>query len=143
MLPPCAPRCLGAITAVAGLLVFASAAPAAEVGYLALQDGACDQLVEHVPDADVTYQPGVDVHGNPVTPADLNPPVVMPDTFLIPLELDLFDAFGIPADPDLFEGTIVIGTVELQGKRVTFNGQPLTDPQSEALATLCQHYGAP
>lgn len=122
--------------------VVAAAAQAAEPGYLELDRRACDSLVEHVPDAGVAYQPGVDVHGNPVVPADLNPPIAIPEVFLIPLELDLYDTFGLPDDPTLLEGDVLLGTVRLEGDRVTYNGQELTDPQSRALAVLCQRMEA-
>jgi hypothetical protein len=78
-----------------------------------------------------------------VAPADLNPPIAVPEVFLIPLELDLYEAFGIPADPTLLEGTIVLGTVRIDGERVTYNGQALSDPQSQALAALCQRIAVP
>lgn len=35
-------------------------------------DGDCRWLTRHIPDADVAYKPGVDVHGKAVVPADLN-----------------------------------------------------------------------
>jgi hypothetical protein len=124
----------------AGFLLLAAAPPAAAAGepYLEVEEGVCDRLVAHIPDDDVTYQPGVDVHGNPVVPADIDPPIVTPEVFVIPLEVDLQDRFGIPADPTFFEGDIAIGIVRIEGDRVTYNGQELTDPQAAALAELCR-----
>lgn len=125
---------------LAASLVAAGPAAADDGVYLGLEEGVCDRLVEHVPDDDVTYQPGVDVHGNPVAPADINPPIATPEVFWIPLEVDLQDRFGIPADPDFFEGDIAIGMVRIEGNRVTYNGQDLTDPQAAALAELCRRH---
>lgn len=52
----------------------------------------CDQLlVRHVPADDVAYQPGVDVDGNPVVPADVEGSVQLklPQEITIPIEIDL------------------------------------------------------
>jgi hypothetical protein len=128
-----------AVAALFGALAATSSLAAREPVYLEVDEAACARMVEHVPDADVTYQPGVDVHGNAVAPADLNPvQVVPPNVFWIPLDIDLADRFGIPPDPKLFEGKIIIGTVRVEGNRVTYDGQELTDPQEQALAELCQ-----
>ena len=50
-------------------LCLAPAAAGAETLVVSRQD--CQRLVRHVPAADVAYQPGVDVQGRPVAPADL------------------------------------------------------------------------
>lgn len=61
------------------LFVFVSA-PAFAQNDLAL----CRLRAQHVAAADVTYKPGVDVHGNPVVPADLNAvPNMVPDVIKI------------------------------------------------------------
>jgi hypothetical protein len=133
----------GPIAAAAVGLLGAGAAAAEEPAYLAVDPGACARMVEHVPDPDVTYQPGVDVHGNPVAPADLTPTVELPDVIWIPLELDLQRAFGVPGTRRLFDGRIVLGTVRVEGNHVTYDGQELTDPQAEALAQLCQRSRTP
>lgn len=132
-------RAMAAACSLATLLLAASGpAAGADEPYLEVDPEACDRLAAHVPDDDVTYQPGVDAHGNPVAPADLNPPIVTPDVFYIPLEVDVRDRFGIPADPTFFDGDILIGTVTVDGDRVTYNGQDLTDPQAATLAALCR-----
>lgn len=43
----------------------------------------CARLVRHVADADLAYQPGTDVHGRPVAPADLDGglQVALPEAF--------------------------------------------------------------
>ena len=101
----------------------------------------CSRLVKYVPAPDVTYRPGIDVNGDPVAPADLDGGVsiALPETFVIPIEVDLFDRFGIPADPTNYEGDLVVGEVivDLDG-RAYFNGQPLQDEEAAALAAKCQ-----
>ena len=57
----------------------------------------CRLLPAHAPDADVTYQPGVDVRGRAVVPADLNSannPIV-PEVVKIPLSVDLVEEFDL------------------------------------------------
>jgi hypothetical protein len=100
----------------------------------------CDRLVVHRPAPDVTYQPGVDAKGRTVTPADLDGGVriAVPDTIRIPIDVDLFDRFGIPANPDLYEADARIGEVVIQNDRAYFNGQPLQDDLAAELAVLCQ-----
>jgi len=101
----------------------------------------CLRLVKHRPDPGVTYQPGVDVHGDPVADAELydRPRLDLPERLEIPIEVDLPDRFGLPAD-DSFKGDVQVGTVEvdLETGRATFNGQPLTSAAEAALRVRCQ-----
>jgi len=120
------------------------------------QDGAtvtmtaqdCRRLSVHIPDPGVAYQPGVDAHGRAVTPADLDgaPQVAVPETIVIPIEVDLQDRFGFPANANSYEADAQIGTVvvDLDG-RASFNGQPLQDEEQAGLARRCQEilYGRP
>lgn len=101
----------------------------------------CARLVKHEPAADVTYEPGVDVRGNEVAPADLygGSQIELPETVTIPIEVDLFDRLGLPADRR-YEGDVQVGTVriDLDDGRATFNGQPLTPKEQHELAIRCQ-----
>lgn len=100
----------------------------------------CQALVPHVPAPDVTYQPGTDVTGRPVAPADLSggSRIRLPDSFDIPITVDLADRYGIPADPALFDGEVRVGTVTLEHGRLYFNGQPLTPEDEQAVAAACR-----
>jgi len=101
----------------------------------------CRRLVKHVPAPDATYRPGVDVNGDPVVPADLGGGVSidLPETFTIPIEVDLFDRFGIPADAADFNADQVVGEVVVDDDgRAYFNEQPLQDEEAADLATKCQ-----
>lgn len=101
----------------------------------------CNKLVRHVPDSGVAYQPGVDVRGREVAPADLNSGlrVEPPDYLTFDIEIDLFDRFGIPVDPTRFlSDNLKVGTVTIIGGRPYFNGEPLYDEEQERLAVLCQ-----
>lgn len=114
----------------------------AEDGAVQIKREDCAQLVKHVPDADVEYQPGVDVDGNPVAPADLDGgyQITLPEVIEIPITVLLQERFGIPANSVLYKGEAEIGVAEvsLDGEKVTFNGQELTSPEARALATSCQ-----
>lgn len=120
---------------------------AAQEPYLTISQEDCRRLVYHVPTDDVTYQPGVDVRGKAVAPADLNandpngvPELIMPRTVLIPIEVDLFDRFGIPSDGTSFEADAFIGevTVDIVTGEAYFNGQPLQNEAKAELAARCR-----
>jgi hypothetical protein len=110
---------------------------------LAISRRDCQYLVRHEPAPDVAYQPGVDVHGRAVAPADLNPAgqIKLPDTIYIPIEVDLGRRFHIPPDSRLWQSTAEIGIVTVKGNEVSFNGQPLTPQDNSALAALCREHG--
>lgn len=103
----------------------------------------CDRLVEYRQAPGVEYQPGVDVHGRPVAPADLgggyniNPPEII----VIPIEILIQDRFNIPANSVLWNAKAQVGTVIVKGNQVYYEGQLLGDPETAALAELCrEHY---
>lgn len=106
----------------------------------------CRRLSVHVPDPGVAYQPGVDVNGRPVTPADLGgapaqdiPELAIPETVTIEIEVDLQDRFGIPDNANAFKGDAKIGKVEVdRDGRARFNGQPLQDAEQYELTRRCQ-----
>jgi hypothetical protein len=119
-------------------------APRAEAGggvTIRVTKADCARLVKHEPDADVAYEPGVDVRGNEVAPADLDGGlrIELPETVAIPIEVDLFDRLGLPSDRR-YEGDVQVGTVrvDLDDGRATFNGQPLTPEEQHELARRCQ-----
>ncbi len=126
----------------AALVAALAAAPAAahEKATVAITRADCARLVAHVPGPDVAYQPGVDVYGRAVAPADLGGPprIEVPETILIDIEIDLLGRFGIPADPALYDPDAEVGEVLYKDGRFTFNGQPLQDQAQAELAARCQ-----
>ena len=128
----------GALLAIVGVL--GAPAMAQETLRLAVTPDVCDRLVVHRPDDDVAYQPGVDVEGRPVAPADLPGTVrlAMPETITIPVTVDVIERFGLPFDPGAVEADGLIGTLTLRGDLLTFNGQPLYDVEQDYLNWLCQ-----
>lgn len=102
------------------------------------QEASFDVLCRTLPDAQVIegveYQPGVDVNGKSVVPADLNAlDASVPDVINIPITVDLIQKFslmnmnGIELKPDV--GNIGIH----KNGRVTYNGQDI----SKQAYTVC------
>lgn len=100
---------------------------------LAVEKILCRQTYVHTPDANVAYQPGVDVNGNAVAPADLNAaPNMVPDYISVPLTIDLAQRLNYPL-PAGTEMKGALGNLSLyKDGRVMFNGQDLS-PQAQAL----------
>jgi len=120
------------------------AKPQAAPNNVVLKRSDCSRLTAHAPSADATYQPGVDVHGRAVAPADLagTPPIVMPEEITIAITVELQQRFGIPVTSNLYKPEAGIGTVVVRPDgSATFNGQPLTSQEQSALAYLCQRQG--
>ena len=132
-------RIIGSIALV--LIAIAWAAPAS--AEIAISRKDCQRLVDHEPAPDVTYQPGVDVHGRPVAPADLGggQQIQLPDVIYIPIEVLVQDKYGIPANSVLYDATALIGVVAVRGNRVYFEDQELTDPEVAALEQACRDRG--
>ena len=110
---------------------------------IAISRKDCQRLVNHEPAPDVTYQPGVDVHGRPVAPADLGggQQIQLPDVIYIPIEVLIQDKYGIPANSVLYDATALVGVVSVRGNQVYFEDQPLTDPEIAALEQACRDRG--
>lgn len=105
----------------------------------------CDRLVRHEPGPDVAYQPGIDVHGRPVVPADLGGGVQLelPDVIYIPIEVLIQDKYGIPANSVLYEAKAQVGVVTVRGNQVYYEDQLLTDPETAALEAACRDRAEP
>lgn len=100
----------------------------------------CERIVKYTPDPDVAYKPGVDVHGKPVAPADLNgSQIQIPDRIFIDLSLPFKDLLR-NYNPKLANADVYVGTVEydIASGRLLYNGQELTDPAQNAIAKECR-----
>jgi hypothetical protein len=88
-----------------------------------------------VPSAD--YQPGVDVNGSAIAPADLPSAPSSPSVDNFPIEIDqhLASRFNLPAGGS---AKAILGYVTLRGNQAYFNGQALNADQSAALAEACR-----
>jgi hypothetical protein len=105
----------------------------------------CLNATRHVPDADVAYQPDVDVDGETVAPADLTgtPRIAIPDSFTIPITVDLERRFGIPPVSGLYKAEPNIGTVIFRDGEAWFNGQRLSQDDEAAVIAACHEAARP
>lgn len=121
----------------------ASAAPGEGTPTIAVDPAACRWVKQHRASADVNYQPGVDVQGRPVAPADLpgTAQIQLPERIEIPITLDLAERFGLPrtalSRTGVTAGEVQVGVVTLDGSQARFNGQPLSAAAEDELAVLC------
>ncbi len=139
---------LAAVTAIAASGTLALAQSGSRSGgwrepTLSVTLGACRNLVAHHPAPDVAYQPGVDVEGRRVAPADLpgSGNAAVPgfgDVIIIPLSVELGRRFGLPVGRLPIYAEAEIGVVVVQGDRVMLNGQPLTSEGEATLARICR-----
>ena len=130
--------CAGFTALLSLLSVAANTSALAEDANLRMSRADCVRLVAHHPAPDVAYQPGVNVRGRKVAPAETGEDggLQLSDDLLIPLEIRLFDRLG--ADQPTAEARVVIGTIELRAGRAYFNGQPLEDATAAELAAKCR-----
>ena len=138
-------RCASLVFAIVGFAVstVASTVSVAEP-VIIISKNDCSRLVAHQPAPGVTYTPGVDVHGRAVAPADLpgQPQMAIPDEIAIDVTVEIQQRFGIPSNSALFKPEARVGTVVVKPDgSATFNGQPLTSPEQQALSALCQQQG--
>ena len=102
----------------------------------------CRLLVQHVPAADVAYEPGVDVDGNAVAPADLgNPEISLPDEISIDVTALVYELLSATPPPELRDTAINLGKVVFRDGRLTYNGQPLGPTVNSALVAACRERG--
>ena len=122
------------------LVALPASAQTGETATIVITAADCRALVAHQPAPDVAYQPGVDIRGRPVAPADLpgGLTVAPPTTFIIPIEIDLVERFGVLPPDRGFEADALVGTVLYDDGRLFFNDQPLVDPVQAAIAEACR-----
>jgi hypothetical protein len=91
-----------------------------------------------VPGAD--YQPGRDVNGNKVAPADLpsSTPSLPLDNFPIEIRKDLAGSFDVPASGGAYGAKAILGYVTMRGNIAYFNGRPLNNDQRQAMIAACR-----
>jgi hypothetical protein len=133
------------VVVLAVCLILAALATAQEGSVVTVDAAACRQLVPHVASDDVTYRPGVDVHGRPVVAADVaGGAVALPDEITVDLKMPLGQVLGTATPPRVGQSDVNVGkvTVDTAGRKVLLNGQPLPDPAAHAIAEECgRRYG--
>lgn len=103
--------------------------------YAAFDASDCRWLVRHIPDADVAYKPGVDVHGKPVVPADLNGTynLELPETVIASVSRRLLKHRNLRQETPFAEIEINIETGAIR-----INGQGLDNADQERLIAYCR-----
>jgi hypothetical protein len=107
----------------------------------------CRALVAHRPRDDVAYKGGVDVHGRPVVPADLEDRSAwtagIAESFTMPLAINPYARQDREAPGGLQDPAVSLGTlrIDVGSGRMTLDGRPLTDPQAAALSDACHARG--
>ncbi len=106
---------------------------------ITVKGGACQAAINHTPSADVEYRPGVDVHGKPVAPADLNGGFAIDPVrdVIIDIGADLARRLGRAPAQRPFIADASVGYIVFENGRLLFNGRPLQDPLEQELAALC------
>ncbi|MBV8538400.1 MAG: hypothetical protein JO128_22570 [Alphaproteobacteria bacterium] len=125
---------------IAGLALLLSPGWAA-AQTVAVTDADCAKIVNYTTLPGVEYQPGVDVYGRKVAPADL--PSSQPQIGAGPITIDItadLHKYGVPASSPLLLPGAHLGqlTVDDLGRKVYFNGQPLGDSEEKAIADACR-----
>lgn len=136
-----APAIVAALVAAAVLVT--GAPTEARAGVLARITGAdCRYLASHVAEPGVAYEPGVDVHGNAVVPADIDDGggLELRRAFTIDIELNIAERLGIPSDSVRFRDDAKIGVIEVRGRELYFNGHRLAPDAAGPVAEACSRH---
>ena len=109
-----------------------------------IDSALCRNLVAYTEPPGVAYQPGVDVDGHYMAPADVagSASPTLPKKINIPLTLSLaktlnLDTSQYPYDQLGPSTEVPVGTISVEGNHVTLNGKSLSDTQQDKLAALC------
>ncbi|HEY4164710.1 MAG TPA: hypothetical protein VGM59_16705 [Dongiaceae bacterium] len=124
----------------AAILICLSGWASPAVADIAVSRQDCDRLVKYQEPPGVEYQPGIDAHGEPVVPADINggANIQLPQTIVIPVEVLIRKYAFIPPGSPLRQSKAELGVITVTGDEVLYNGQPLTDQDEAALAAVCR-----
>jgi hypothetical protein len=122
-----------------GLLTLLSASVLAADGTVTIvtrQD--CSRVTIHRPSADVQYQPGVDVYGRSVAPADLGgSSITIPDQIDINIGIKLDEKYGLGSG-GFYSSDASIGKVTVKDGAMYWNGKRMDEGDQHALAEACR-----
>ncbi len=145
-----------AVTVAAALTAAWPAAAAEQVGgTLVVNAEDCRNVTGYVPAPGVEYQPGVDVRGKAVVPADLNDAahgtangaangatgeIRPPDSISFEIKLNLREFFNDPSGTGIgrYLDEVTVGQVTARDGMVYLDGRPLGDALSHAIAEECR-----
>ena len=136
-----ASRLAACVLALAGGFLGGPSAADEQNLVLRVTESDCANIIKHIARPDVTYQPGVDVRGNAVRPADVDGgnDLGLSGEYRITIEVDTADRLGIPADPNRYDADVQVGDVVVdQAGNISFNGKPLGDRHQQDIARHCR-----
>jgi len=129
----------------AALLLTLAALPAPVAGAqtITVSSQACAAVAHRNDAPGVAYQPGVDVKGKAVAPADLpgSGNATLTDKLAgspVKITVDLQRRFGIPADANLFHGKAEVGYVTVRDGKAYLDGVPLDSSEEGLLSAACR-----
>lgn len=143
-------RCVIAAVGMAACFLVWSVAVSAQT--LQVEKSVCRQIAAYQPEARVAYQPGVDVRGRPVVPADVNavPLGDFENQIRIKLTNDTAKLFGlnlpnvavnkVPIGQEqvpLVNPEMEVGFITFQDGHPFLNGKALESDAATKLRTLC------
>lgn len=121
------------------LMIFMLLAFPAMAQDIVIEEDYCQYLIEYQPAEGVEYQPGVDVDGAAVVPADIEGTQIQPPEVIeFNIAIDVAEYVGIPVQPGI-ENFANVGTIQVVNNRLFFNGEPLKPDSEKALYALCQN----
>jgi hypothetical protein len=120
-------------SAIGILLSGIGAVTAAEV------EDSCVRAVRALSTDGADYQPGTDVYGRSVVPADVQPTLRVdpPQVIEFPIDLDLAKRMGFNA-AGAYEGKATMARVRIEGRRITVNGQEVASDAAADLIAACR-----
>ena len=124
----------------AGVTVDGKSVTTSSGGTIVVRESDCRVLARHHPDADVAYTPGVDVKGQAVTPADLNPPLDLSErvrNFGFAVTVDIGDELGRHRAARSVDGEGFLGYVDIQGGVPYWNDKPLDRDGIDVVSAAC------
>ena len=118
----------------------AAGAQAAEDTAIRVTTSDYIRIVEHHPSADAAYQPGVDVRGKKIVPADVDASPDLRD--IVPKVIE----FSVVLNPlkggaaRFGETSLAVGKVsfDMKTRRASFNGKPLTRAETRRISRKCK-----
>lgn len=125
--------------AVGLVLAFSLSAPALGAERRAPLDDECQRAVRISEAPGAEYQPGVDVNGRAVAPADLQPTLKIepPRVIEFPVTMDVAKRLGFDTRGP-YEANVTAATVRIEGNRVSINGQEVNPDDSVDLVAACR-----
>lgn len=110
-----------------------------EQGSVVISPAVCAAFAADAAVPGAAYEPGVDVNGRKVAPADLpsRTPLEL-DNFPIEIRKNLAGTFGVPPAGGAFGARAILGYVTVRGDQAFFNGKPLSADENAALIAACR-----